>query len=348
MVANQTLLLSRGEVAALLSIDDCMNAVENAFRLHAEGKTMSPKLLGIHTVDGGFHIKAGIMGLARNYFVAKINANFPNNARQHNLPTIQGIVIVSDASDGRLLALIDSIEMTIIRTGAATAIAAKWLSRTESNVATICGCGNQGRISLVALTRMRKLEKLFAFDTDESQIRKFMKEFGSLLTIIPVSIDELSTALRQSDIVVTCTPSKKPFIHPKDIKPGTFIAAVGADSEEKQELFADLLVTNKLVVDIAEQSAAIGELHHAIAGGLITIHDIHAELGSIIAGKKAGRESDDEIIIFDSTGTALQDIAAAAIIYENAVAKGMGAKINFDMEETEYQKLKKTKRTVMP
>ena len=344
MVADQTLLLSRRDVAALLNIDDCMHAVENAFRLYAEQKTAAPKLLGIHTGNGGFHIKAAVMGLARNYFVAKINANFSNNTKQNNLPTIQGIVVVCDANNGRLLALMDSIEITIVRTGAATGIAAKWLSRTDATVATICGCGNQGRISLVALLRVRKLEKLFVFDTDECQMKKFIKDFGSSLAIIPVSINDLSAAIRQSHIVVTCTPSKNPFIHRDDIMPGTFIAAVGADSDDKQELFADLLVANKIVVDIAEQSATIGELHHAIQQGLLRTNAIHSELGSVIAGQKPGRETKNEIIIFDSTGTALQDVAAAAIIYENAIAKGIGVKINFDMEETDYQKLKKNER----
>ena len=111
--------------------------------------------------------------------------------------------------------------------------------------------------------------------------------------------------------------------------PGTFIAAVGADSEEKQELSSDLVAANKIVVDVAEQGATIGELHHAIEQGLMSIEDIHAELGQIIAGYKPGRESDKEIIIFDSTGTALQDVAAAAIVYERALSKGIGTTLNF-------------------
>jgi len=115
----------------------------------------------------------------------------------------------------------------------------------------------------------------------------------------------------------------------QDIVPGTFIAAVGADSEEKQELCPDLISSNKIVVDLAEQSATIGELHHAIEEKKMTMAAIHAELGMIIAGKKPGRESDKEIIIFDSTGMALQDVAAAAIVYEKAMARKIGTKLNF-------------------
>ncbi len=348
MELTDTLLLQRRDVASLLNIDECMDAVENAFCLHAEGKALPPKVLGLHVDNGGFHIKAGILGFDKPYFVAKINANFPGNPKQYGLPTIQGVIVVCDAGNGRLLALMDSIEITIIRTGAATGVAAKYLAPSDATVATICGCGNQGRISLKALLNVRRLKKLFAFDTDSNQTENFKKEFERELEIIPVNMNDLPAALRQSKIVITCTPSKKPFIHADHIMPGTFIAAVGSDNEEKQELFSELVASNKIVVDLAEQSATIGELHHAISQGLITISDVHAELGFIIAGKKPGRESDGEIIIFDSTGTALQDAAAAAIVYEKAIASGIGNKLNFFEQEPGQHSdaLKKNERDI--
>jgi alanine dehydrogenase len=329
-----TLLLKRNDVASLLSIDECMDAVEKAFCYHATGKAMPPKVLGLHSDNGGFHIKAGILGFEKKYFVAKINANFPGNPKENGLPTIQGVIVVSDAVNGRLLALMDSIEITIIRTGAATGVATKYLALPNASVATICGCGNQGRVSLQSLLKTRKLKKVFAFDTDSNQTAKFRHEFEKETDIIPVNSNGLSSALSQSHIVVTCTPSKKPFIEAKDIMPGTFIAAVGADNEDKQELFPDIIASNKIVADISEQSSTIGELHHAIKQGLIRIEDIHGELGAIIAGKKCGRVSDNEIIIFDSTGTALQDVAAAAIVYEKAIAKNIGSLLNFSEMQT--------------
>jgi alanine dehydrogenase len=329
MELTETLLLKRNDVARLLTIDECIAGVEQAFRLHADGKALPPKVLGIHADNGGFHIKAGILGSERTYFVTKVNANFPGNPKQHGLPTIQGIIVVCDAVNGRLLALMDSIEITIIRTGAATAVAAKYLAPLNAKIVTICGCGNQGRISLKALMKVRQLEKAFVYDIDIVQAEKFAQEFTQEIEVIPITINDLGIALRQSQICVTCTPSRQPFIRAEDIMPGTFIAAVGADSEEKQELFPDLIAANKIVVDIAEQSAGIGELHHAIQQGMITAAGIHAELGLIIAGKRPGRESDSEIIIFDSTGTALQDVAAAAIVYEKALTSGVWTKLNF-------------------
>ena len=329
MEQKETLILTRGTVARLLNIDECIAGVENAFRLHAEGKALPPKVMGIPTPDGGFHIKAGIFGIDRTIFVAKVNANFPGNATLHGLPTIQGIIVVCNGANGRLLALMDSIEITIIRTGAATAVAAKYLATANANTATICGCGNQGSISLKALMKVRQLTRLYAFDIDQSRSRKFAQAFSGEMEVIPISANELHHALRHSQICVSCTPSREPFIRATDIMPGTFIAAVGADSEEKQEIFSDLMATSKIVVDLADQSASIGELHHAIKQGLLTTADIHSDLGSIIAGKKTGRESESEIIIFDSTGTALQDAAAAAIVYTKALHEGMGTKLNF-------------------
>lgn len=329
MERTDTLLLNSSEVASLLTIDDCMTAVEHAFGLHAEGKAAPPKVIGIHSNDGGVHIKAGILELQRPYFVTKINANFAANPKLYGLPTIQGVVVVCDGTDGRLLCLMDSIAITIIRTGAATAIAAKYLARADASVATICGCGNQGKISLKALLKVRQLKKVYAFDIDTTQTEKFRQQFSQQVEIIPVSATELTSALSNSQICITCTTAKQPFIGIDDIQPGTFIAAVGADSEEKQELFPELVANSKIIADIAQQSATIGDLHHAIKNGLITIDNIHAELGQIIAGIKPGRESDKEIIIFDSTGTALQDVAAAAIVYEKALSAGVGVTLNF-------------------
>lgn len=328
MKTADTLVLSRGEVAALLSFEECVAAVEKAFGLHAEGKAQPPGILGIHAQQGGFHIKAGLLTLGKNYFVAKTNANFPKNMAEHGLPTIQGVISVFDGENGRLLALMDSIEITIIRTGAATAVAAKYLSRADSKTVTVCGCGNQGRVSLRMLKKIRPLDTVYVYDIDKARAEKFALELSVELNLNVIAVQDLAMAVRESDICITCTPSKQPFLRREDVSPGTFIAAVGADSEEKQELDPSLLQSNKVVVDLLEQCATIGELHHALRAGLITRGDVYAELGEIICGRKAGRASDDEVIIFDSTGTALQDVAAAVIVYEKAVQSGAGLKLN--------------------
>jgi alanine dehydrogenase len=329
MKPDGTLLLTGRDVAALLTVEDCMAAVEHAFKLYGEGKTQPPGILGVLARDGGFHIKAGLLELNRSYFTAKVNANFPENMPRFGLPTIQGVVVLSDAENGYPLAVMDSIEITIQRTGAATGIAAKYLARPDSKTATICGCGNQGRISLRALTKVLPIETVLAYDRNHSQAQKFASGLAEELGIDIEVVDDLETAVRQSDVCVTCTPSTQPFLREAFVAPGTFIAAVGADNSRKQELEPAVLARNKLVVDVLEQSATIGELHHALDAGLITRDDVYGEKGEVIAGLKSGRTSRDEIIIFDSTGMALQDVVTAAAVYEKAVKEGAGTLINF-------------------
>lgn len=323
-----TLLLKRSDVASLLGIEEYMAAVEEAFKLHAEGKTTPPGILAVHAQDGGFHIKAGSLELGRNYFAAKVNANFPQNSKRFGLPLIQGIIVLCDGENGYPLALMDSMELTIIRTGAATGIATKYLARTDARVVTVCGCGNQGRISLKAIAQVRALERAYAFDTDESQALRFAEELSKELGIEVKAVRDLAEVIPQSDICVTCTPSKRYFLKREYVSPGTLIAAVGADNEEKQELDPTLMAAGKVVVDLLDQCANIGDLHHALELGVITKSDVYGELGEVIAGKKAGRATEDEIIIFDSTGIALQDVAAAAIVYERAVSAGLGTRLN--------------------
>src|SRR5215510_7731555 len=169
MKSEGTLLLSRSEVADLFSIEECIAAVERVFQLYGEGKTQPPGILGVHARDGGFHIKAGLLDLERSFFAAKINANFPQNRKRFGLPLIQGVIVLADAQNGSPLAIMDSMEITIQRTGAATAVAAKYLARPNSKSILICGCGNQGRVSIQALSKSFSLDRVFAYDIDGTQ-----------------------------------------------------------------------------------------------------------------------------------------------------------------------------------
>ncbi len=327
---TEILWLSRRAVAALLPLDECIAAVEQAFRLHAQGRAIPPDVLSAHVEGGGFHLKAAGLPLERAYYAAKLNANFPANRERFGLPTIQGVVALFDAANGRPLALMDAQEITALRTGAATAVAARHLARPDASVATVCGCGAQGRIQLRALATVCPLARVFACDLDQERSRRFASELSAELGISVRPAGDLASAVRQSDVIVTCTPARQPFLRGEDVRPGTFIAAVGADSPEKQELEPALLAASKVVVDLLDQCAAFGELHHALAAGLFTRNDVYAELGEIVAGRKPGRTSDYEITIFDSTGTALQDVAAAARVYEKALQAGAGVRLSLN------------------
>jgi len=324
---QRTLILSRRQVTGLLDVNECSTAVERAFLFHAEGKSLPPGVLGVPARGGGFHIKAAGLELDRLYFAAKVNGNFSMNPNL-GLPAIQGIIVLCDGENGSPLAVMDSIEITLIRTGAATAVAAKRLARKNSKIATICGCGNQGRIQLRALRNILPIERVFLYDMNETQAQKLCGDISGGIEASVASLVELPSAIGQSDVVVTCTPSRNAFLKREWVSPGTFLAAVGADSAEKQELDPTLLSSSRVVVDVLEQCATIGELHHALAAGLMTVEDVHADLSELVAGRKPGRSTESEIIIFDSTGTALQDVAAAALVYEKALGSGIGTWID--------------------
>jgi alanine dehydrogenase len=323
-----TILLSRSDVAGLLDLDDCITAVNEAFGAFGSARARAPGALAHAVAGGAFHVKAASLHLGRSYFASKTNGNFFHNAERFGLPRIQGVIVLCDAENGTPLALMDSIEITILRTGAATAVAAEYLARRDATVATIVGCGVQGRVQLRALARVRPIREVHAYDTDPQVARRFAEDLAPRLGIAIEAVTDLRAATRRSDVVITCTPSRHPILRSTDVAPGMFVAAVGADSEEKQEIESQLLASSAVVVDILEQCATFGDLHHALAAGVMRGEDVRAELGQVVAGAKPGRLSDDETIVFDSTGTALQDVAAAAVVYERALERNVGRVID--------------------
>ena len=324
-----TLLLRRSDIEGLLSPRDCMAAVENVFRLQGQGKIPAPGILGVKAPGGGMHVKAGLLPGDRNYLVAKLNANFPGNNAHFGLPTIQGVIVVFDAKNGVPLAILDSIDITLKRTAAASAVAAKYLARKDSSVATICGCGQQSRAQLRAALLVLPLTKIYAFDVNERAAIKFSKELSRELKIDIELVRDLASAIQKSDVCITCTTANEFFVHKKDVRPGTFIAAVGADDVHKQEIDPALIASAKVVADSLEQSCAIGDVHHAIARGPMRKEDVYAELCEIVTGQKIGRGADDEIIVFDSTGVAIEDAITAGAVYERALANGIGTVFDF-------------------
>ena len=328
--AAGTLLLSRRDVERLLTPDECISAVEDAFRQHALGNAPAPGMLGLHAEDGSFHIKAALLTLGEPYFAAKTNANFPHNGARHGLPTIQGVVVLCEAVTGQPLAVMDSMAITALRTAAATAVAAKYLARKNCRTALICGCGSQGPAQLRALLRVRGPERIYACDQDAEKARAFAAALGAETGLPITTVSDLPRAVAESDIVVTCTTAHHYFITREMVRPGTFVAGVGADNENKQELEPALLAASKLVTDLTEQCAVIGDLHHALAAGAMTRSDVHAELGEIVAGLKSARASEEETIVFDSSGTALQDVAAAVAVYRRAIRDSGSPRFSFN------------------
>jgi alanine dehydrogenase len=223
----------------------------------------------------------------------------------------------------------DSTEITLRRTAAVSALAARYLARPEASSIAICGCGAQGRAQLEALTDVLPLERASAWDHDPGQAESFADEMRTELGIEVTGLTDLAAATDRCAVIVTATTARVPFLTRAMVAPGTFVVAVGADSPEKSELVPDVMRDATIVTDALEQCATFGDLHHAIEAGICTRAGVYAELGDLVSGRKRGRRTPGEITIFDSTGTAVADVASAARIYERAMTRSTGSSIDF-------------------
>jgi ornithine cyclodeaminase/alanine dehydrogenase-like protein (mu-crystallin family) len=321
---NSIVCLGGTDVDELLAPATCIAAVEEAFR--AQGDDRCPprsSVLGMHVQDGGFHLKAAVSP-GWKYFAAKVNANFPGNP-DRGLPTIQGVLLLFDGISGSPLAIIDSIRITALRTAAASAVAARFLARPDTQCLFIAGCGTQALAHVDAIRAVRPIKRVLVYDVKPERASALVPiiEGRGLRADIASSLAEA----RECGAVVTCTPSRVPFLACEHTAPGTFIAAVGADNEHKQEIAPELMRRARVVADSRDQCLAMGDTRGAVAAGAMSPEDIHADLTEIVCQRRPGRSSDDDLFVFDSTGVALEDVAAASAVYQRALATGRGTPV---------------------
>lgn len=315
--ADAAILLSRREIGALMRPGDWLAAAELAFRAAADGTEQAPAPMTIEGRGGAFHAKGTALEHGGRLVVAlKLNGNFPSNPARRGLPTIQGAILLCDGETGSLLAIMDSGEVTLRRTAAASALAARQLALPDSESLFLCGCGAQGAAHLAALREVLPLRQVYAFDRAPERARAFAGHDAAA----GLSVDAVTDfeAARGCGVIVTCTTATLGFLGRDDVAPGAFIAAVGADSPAKSEIAPALMASALVVADRTDQCEVMGDLHHAIMAGAMTRADVHGELGEIVTGRKEGRTSPDQIILFDSTGMGLQDAAAAALLHDRA------------------------------
>lgn len=327
-LASSTLVLSRRDIAALMTPGDHLTAVEGAFRALAEGEAEQPAPMHLSGIGGAFHAKGARLSGGHPCAAVKLNANFPNNSSRRGLPTVQGVIALFDPENGRLLALMDSIEITLRRTAAASALAARYLARRESKTIAVCGSGEQGRAHVVALREVLPLRAARFWDAVSDRAKALAREAKEEFGLDARAVATHGEACAGADIIVAATSANKAYLVPIDVAPGTFIAAVGADNPAKSEIAPVLMARSRVVVDVLDQCAAMGDLHHAIEAGVMSPEDVHAELADIVAGRRPGRTSAEEIAIFDSTGIGVQDAASAALAYERARANGVGSSVS--------------------
>jgi len=320
-------ILNSAEVAQLLDMPSCIDAVEEAFCARGAGRPATSASLGLPLDGGTLHAKLARLDRARPYVAAKINANLPRNPTEKGLPTIQGVLVLIDAEAGVPLAIMDSAAITTLRTAATSAVAARYLALPDASRAAFIGCGVQARAHLSALRAVRPITRAFAVDSHRTTAEQFCEyalDTHGVDCTVPASLRE---ATRNSHIIVTTTPSERPVLYRDDVAAGAFIAAVGADNEHKQEINPHLLAAAAVIVDDLEQCAHGGDLRHALADLVMQVADVRGSLDQVLAGSRDGRRSVDEIIVFDSTGVAIEDVAAAALVFERASVSGVGVEM---------------------
>ncbi len=291
-------VLTAARVEQAVSPERAVEAVRRAFVAYARGEwTMPPKVYVTNYPAGDFR---AMPALGDGRALLKWVNSFPGNPAR-GLPTVSGVVLVSDAEDGRLLAVLDAGAVTALRTGAAAVLAAETLGRADSETAAVIGAGVNGRA--VARTFLARGRRVVLWDVDRDRARQAAAELDASVA------DSLAEALR-ADTIATVTPGHELVLVEGSLRPGQHVSLMGADGPGKAEAAATELARAHLFCDDWEQASHSGELAHALAEGLITRVDA-TELGAVLTGEAEGRRSDDEVTVFDSTGLAIQDLAVA-------------------------------------
>lgn len=320
-------ILSESELRRCVQLDDdAIACVEDAFRrLATENVVMPPILrLDIPENNGEVDVKTAYVP-SIDSFAIKVSPGFFDNPKL-GLPSLNGLMVLFSARTGLVEAvLLDNGYLTDVRTAAAGGVAARWLAREDARTAAVIGAGAQARLQLEAAARVRALSAAFVWARDPAKAERLAEEMTGTMRIPVTAADTACDAVARADIVITATSSPTPVLLAEWLRPGQHVTAVGSDAEHKNELEpAMIAAADRYVCDRQSQCAAFGELHHAIAAGLVPAEAQFPELGQVVAGAAEGRTADNQITICDLTGTGIQDTAIATFARERAEAEGAG------------------------
>ena len=320
-------VLTEKELRSCVRLDqEAISAVADGFTSLASGEVTLPPIVRVDVPEhkGEVDIKtAYVRGF--DSFAIKIASGFHDNYRL-GLQTGSGMMIVVSAVTGYPEAvLLDNGYLTDVRTGAAGALAARYLAPKQVETAGVIGSGTQARYQMIALKQVRDFQRLMVVP---DQVEQYAAEMGSVLGVEILKAEDVETVVRNSEVVVTCTPAKEPYLKAEWLHPGLHITAMGTDAEDKQELYADALGrADLLVCDRKSQSFRLGEFHNGLEAGVLSPDDPIIELGDLTSGREPGRRSDEEITICDLTGVGVQDTAIARLAYRKAMEKNLGLRI---------------------
>lgn len=329
-MANVNILGER-ELREAVSLDlETIKCIEQAFLFLATKSVDMPPILSLHIPEhnGEVDVKAAyVAGI--DSFAIKMSPGFFDNPML-GLPSLTGLMVLFSSKTGVIEAiLLDNGYLTDLRTAAAGAVAAQWLSNTDASIVSVVGTGMQARLQLQALSLVRPLKKAFVWGRSHTKAQSFAEEMSRELNIEIEAVKQVSEAVKNSHVIVTTTPSKEPLITADMLQPGQHITAMGSDADYKVELASDVITKADLFVcDRLAQSIKQGELRVPVSEGLISSDAIYPELGEIIAKLKDGRTSRDQITVCDLTGTGIQDTAIATVANAKAQAVGAGSVFN--------------------
>jgi ectoine utilization protein EutC len=325
---TQVRILREKDVRASIDMGTCIQACEQAFASYSRGAAAVPSVISLEVLEhhGEVHVKAGHLH-GSPYFAVKVAAGFPQN-RALGLPTSDGMVAVFDARTGAPAAfLMDGGFITDLRTGAAGGVAARYLAPEHVWNVAIIGTGAQARYQLDALAVARPgFKRVRIWGRDGGRAAELAGELRQRPGMPQGCSFEASPTVREAvdgaQVVITCTASRSPLLKGEWLARGAHVTALGSDDEHKQELEPSLVArADRLVVDSRTQCARIGELHHALAAGLVDERKA-VELGEVVAGIEKGRSSRDQLTVCDLTGVGVQDVAAANVVMERAGDRG--------------------------
>ncbi len=326
---SQVRLLSRSDMASVLTMADVIEAVEEGFRSAGE-KDDVPVRLPVHVADRpsvALFMPAYLAG--SHTLGAKVVSAFHDNPAR-GLPMITGFYVLCDAETGRLIALMDATFLTGIRTAAASAVATKYLARKDARILGIIGTGVQGRFHVDAITAVRPIERIVLYNRTPERGQALADDLASRGMSCRVAVSAADCAA-EADVLAVCTSSKSPLFDGGLVRPGSHVNAVGVFTADSQELDTGLIRRARVFVDTYEGAfEEAGDIIVPLRAGDISRDHIRAELAELVTGRKEGRTGDGEITVFKSVGYAMEDAVTARLAYERAADSGVGA--TFDLE----------------
>ena len=322
------MLLSEADVASVVSMADGVRVVEQSLRQHALGGGVAmPRISADVPGNGGaFRIMPAIMPEIE-FFGLKTLTGYPG--RRLAGETYFAVMLFS-CDTGALRAIVAGNRLTGIRTGAASGVAAKYLSRPDSQSLGVVGAGVQARFQVAALLEVRPVNDIRIFDIDAAKADTFAREIEMDFHVRARAVQQVREAVSECDLVVTATAAKTPVFDGQWLDAGTHLSGMGSNTPNKRELDGTVFNRSTIVVDFKEQALQeAGDLRDALTTGAISAEAVDVELGDVIAGRKPGRQHDREITLFKSVGMAIEDIATATFAYQRALAEGLGTQIDF-------------------